>query len=71
LAVRCIVQKSRPSSNVKVKVRGHWTKKRTSAAFCLEAPLWGAVLVRHFFGSGPWGYGPRGSTPVRKSAHAV
>ena len=54
MALRCIVQKSRPSSNVKVKGQGHRGQKN-SAAFCSGVVLRGAVLVRHFFGSGPRG----------------
>ena len=42
-------------------------KKRKSATFCLGVVLWGAVLVRHFFGSVPQG----AATQVGKSAHAV
>jgi len=53
-------------------------KKRKSAAFCSGVVISGAVLVRHFFGSGPWGrvndnavVSSATSTPVGKSAHAV
>jgi len=50
LAVRWTVQKSCPTSNVKVKGQGHrGQKKRKCAAFCSGVALWGAVLVRHFF----------------------
>ena len=37
MAVTCILQKSRPSSNVKVKGQGHRDKKRQSAVFCSGA----------------------------------
>jgi len=52
LAVRCIVQKSRLSSNVKVKgqrskVKVTGDKKRKSAPFYSGVVLWGAV-VRQF-----------------------
>jgi len=49
LVVRCTVQKSHPSWNVKVKVTG--TKKRKSAAFCSGFVLWDAVL-RQFYAGG-------------------
>jgi len=61
LTVRCIAQKSCPSSNFKVKgqkSRSPGTKKRKCAAFCSGVVLWGAILVRHFFRSGPRGRGP-------------
>ena len=57
LAVRCVAQKSRPSSNVKVKGRGH-RGQRKSASFCLGAVL-GAVVSS------------ASSMAVGKSAHAV
>ena len=46
LVVRCIVQKSRPSSNVKVT----GDKKRKSATFCSGVVLWGAVLRQFYAG---------------------
>jgi len=45
LAVSCIVQKSRPSSNVKVKGQGHWGQKPTKCGI--------------LFGSRPLGRDPR------------
>jgi len=75
------VQKSRPSSNVKVKgERSPGTKKKQkSAAFCSAVVLWGAVLVRQFFSGAVLGgasisntvVSSAASTPVGKSAHAV
>jgi len=53
LAVRCIVQKSRPCLSVKVKgqrPRSPGTKRK-SAAFCSRVVLWGAVL-RQFYAGG-------------------
>jgi len=52
--MQCNVQKSRPSSNVKVKCqrsRSPGTKKRISATFCLGVVLWDAVL-RQFYAGG-------------------
>jgi len=42
----------------KVKVTGD--KKRKSAALCSGVVFWGAVLMWHFFASGPRGRGSRG-----------
>ena len=53
MAVRCTVQKSRPSWNLGLKVKGQSHQgqtKRKSVAFCSGVVLWGAVLiVSHFF----------------------
>ena len=46
-----IVQKSRPSSNVKVKGQGHrGQKKRKNVAFCSGVVLCGAVLCQFYAG---------------------
>jgi len=66
LALRCTVQKSRPSSRSAVKVTED--KKRKSVAFCSGVVLWGAVLVRQFFSGAILA---SAAAPVGKSAHAV
>jgi len=68
LAVRCAGQKSRPSSNVKVKGhRGQKTKKR--GILFGSRPLWRGPRAA-FFSAAEIG-GARSTTQVGKSAHAV
>ena len=42
------------------KVKATGDKKRKSAALCSGVVFWGAVLMWHFFASGPRGRGSRG-----------
>jgi len=55
----CIIQKSRQSSNVKVKGQGHRAQtKRKSAVFCSGVVLCGAVLDTHLVTHLVWPHQP-------------
>jgi len=67
LAVRCVAQKSRTSSNVKVKrqvEKGQGTKNEKRAAGFSRVVLWGRVPFCAALLAGA-------ATPVGKSAHAI
>jgi len=78
LAVRYTVQKSRPSSKVKVKGQGHQGQKKRKTAesspltmhsrTCAVARPYGARSNRRYHCVPPRGWRP---TPVGKSAHAL
>ena len=60
LGVRCIVQKSRPSLNVKLKGQGHRGQKRKVRHFVQESSTEVRSSCGRFFGSSLWGRGYAG-----------